>query len=80
MENILELANTSSAALRYLPDERDWEDLNRKWVADILYTVERVKFEKVIKDAVIAKKERLEGKHNLNVEMHPNSLRPSKTA
>jgi hypothetical protein len=71
LESILELAKTSTAALRHLPDERDLDDLNRKWVADILYTVERAKFEKVIKDAVKGRKERLEEKHNLNVEMRP---------
>ena len=52
VESMLELANTSVAALRHLPDERDWDGLNRKWVADIFYTNERAKFEKVIKDAV----------------------------
>jgi hypothetical protein len=71
VESMLELAKTSVAVLRHLPDERDWDGLNRKWVADILYTVERAKFEKVIKDAVKARKERLEEKHNLNVEMRP---------
>ena len=71
VESMFELAKTSVAALRHLPDERDWDDLNRKWVADILYTIERAKFEKVIKDAVKARKERLEEKHNLNVEMRP---------
>ena len=71
VESMLELAKTSAAALRHLPDERDWDGLNRKWVADILYTVERAKFEKMIKDAVKARKERLEEKHNLNVEMRP---------
>ena len=71
VESMLELTKTSVAALRHLPDERDWDDLNRKWVADILYTIERAKFEKVIKDAVKARKERLEEKHNLNVEMRP---------
>ena len=49
---MLELAKTSPNALRHLPDERDWDGLNRKWVADILYTVERAKLEKLIKDAV----------------------------
>ena len=71
IESMLELAKTSAAALRHLPDELDWDDLNRKLVADIIYTVERAKFEKVIKDAVKAPKERLEEKHNLNVEMRP---------
>ena len=62
---------TSPNALRHLPDERDWDGLNRKWVADILYTVERAKLEKLIKDAVKARKERLEEKNNLLVEMRP---------
>ena len=53
---MLELAKTSVAALRHLPDECDWDGLNRKWVADILYTIERAKFEKMIKDAVKARK------------------------
>ena len=39
VEAMRELAKTSAAALRHLPDERDWDGLNRKWVADILYTV-----------------------------------------
>ena len=71
VEAMLELAKTSAAALRHLADERDWDGLNRKWLADILYTVECAKFEKVIKDVVKARKERLEEKHNLNVEMCP---------
>jgi hypothetical protein len=71
VESMLELAKTSVAALRHLPDVSDWDGLNRKWVADILYTIERAKFEKMIKDAVKARKERLEEKHNLNVEMRP---------
>jgi hypothetical protein len=50
VESMLELAKTSVAALRHLPDERDWDGLNRKWVADILYTIERAKFEKMIKE------------------------------
>ena len=71
VESMLELAKTSVAALRHLPDERDWDGLNRKWVADILYLIERAKFEKVIKGAVKARKEHLEEKNNLNVEMRP---------
>jgi hypothetical protein len=71
VEDMLTLAKTSGSALRHLPDERDWDGLNRKWVADILYTVEKAKFERAVKDAVKARRERLEDKHNLNVEMRP---------
>jgi len=68
---MLELAKTFPNALKHLPDERDWDGLNRKWVADIIYTIERAKLEKIIKDAVKARKERLEEKNNLLVEMRP---------
>ena len=39
VEDMLELAKTSPNALKHLPNERDWDGLNRKWLADILYTV-----------------------------------------
>jgi hypothetical protein len=42
---MLELAKTSPLALKHLPDERDWDGLSRKWLADIVYTVEKVKFD-----------------------------------
>jgi hypothetical protein len=71
VEDMLEVAKTNINTLRHLPDERDWDDLNRKWVADIIYTVDRAKFERMIKDAVTARKDRLEEKNNLNVEMRP---------
>ena len=80
VEDMLELAKTSPNTLKHLQDERDWDGLNRKWVADILFTVERAKFEKIIKDAVKARKERLEEKNNLLVAMRPSLLKPFRTA
>ena len=71
VEDMLELAKTSKLALRHIPDERDWESISRKWLADILYTVEKAKFEKMIKDAVKARKDRLEEKNNMLVDMRP---------
>jgi hypothetical protein len=71
VEDMLGVAKTSINTIRHLPDERGWEGLNRKWLADIIVNVDRVKFEKMIKDAVKTGKERLEEKHNLNVEMRP---------
>ena len=40
-------------------------------MADILYTVERAKLEKLIKDTLKVRKECLEEKSNLLVEMRP---------
>ena len=37
VEDMLELAKTSPNPLKHLPDVRDWDGLNHKWVADILY-------------------------------------------
>jgi hypothetical protein len=71
VEDMLELTKTSPNALKHLQNERDLDGLNRKWVADILNTVERAKFEKINKDAVKARKERLEEKNNLLVEIRP---------
>ncbi len=68
---MLGVAKTSINTLWHLPDERDWEGLNHNWLADILFTVDRVKFKKMIKDTIKALKERLEENHNLNVEMRP---------
>ncbi len=68
---MLTLAKTSPAAIKHIPDERDWDGLNRKWLADVLYTIERAKFDRAIKDAVKARRDRLEEKNNLIVEMRP---------
>ena len=71
VEDMLEFARTKQAVLRHLPDERDWDHIDRKWLSDVLYTVERAGFDRMIKDAIKERKERLEDKHNLNVSMRP---------
>ena len=68
---MLNLAKTSQNTLRHIPDERDWDGLSRKWLVDIVYTVEKVKFEKAIKDDVKARKDRLEVKDKMLVDMRP---------
>jgi hypothetical protein len=68
---MLEFARASQAAMRSLPDERDWDHMDRKWLSDILFTLEKNKFDKMIKDAVKARKDRLEDKNNLNVSIRP---------
>ena len=57
--------------MKHLPDKRDWDHMDRKWLSDILNTVDRAKFEKMIKDAAKERKTRLEEKRNLVVEMRP---------
>jgi len=71
VEDMLDFARAKPAALRLLPDERDWDHMDRKWLCDIRFTVDKANFEKKVKDAVKARKERLEDKHDLNVSMWP---------
>ena len=45
--------------------------MDRKWLADVINSVDKANFERMVKDAVKARKERLEDKHNLNVSIRP---------
>ena len=71
VEDMLEFARGKQAVLRHLPDERDWDHMDRKWLSDVLFTVDKANFDRMIKDAVKARKERLEDKHNLSVSIRP---------
>jgi hypothetical protein len=66
---MLELGKKNPNTLKHLPDERDWDHIDRKWLSDVLYTVDKAKFEKMIKDSMRARKDRLEEKHDLLVGM-----------
>ena len=68
---MLELAKGTPNTLKFLPDKRDWDHMDRKWLSDVLFTVDRVKFKKKIKDAAKERRDRLEEKCNLVVEMKP---------
>ncbi len=71
VEEMLASANGKPQVLRHLPDERDWDHMDRKWLSDVLYTVDKGNFERMIKDAVKARKERLEIKNNINIGLRP---------
>ena len=45
--------------------------MDRKWLSDVMNTVDRQRFEKMVKDAAKDRKARLEEKRNLVVEMRP---------
>jgi hypothetical protein len=46
--------------LKYLPDERDWQHLDKKWVCDVLYTKDTEGIQTMIKRAMVKRKEKLE--------------------
>ena len=57
--------------MKFLPDKRDWDHMDRKWLSDFMNTVDRQRFQKIVKDAAKDRKARLEKKRNLVVEMRP---------
>ncbi len=71
VEDILNFAKTKPTLLTHLPDERDWVHIDRKWVADIVYTLEKNNFQNFINAAMKKRKEKLEQSQNLLVQMRP---------
>ena len=71
VEDMLDLGKTKPNVLKHLPDECEWDHMDRKWLADILFTVNKMSFERMVREGVKARKERLEDKNGLNVQMRP---------
>jgi hypothetical protein len=45
VDDILDLFRASNRLIRYLPDERDWLHTDRKWLCDVLYTLDKDGFQ-----------------------------------
>jgi hypothetical protein len=41
IEDFLAYARTKPLLLKHLPDEDDWHHLDKKWVCDVLYTLDQ---------------------------------------
>ncbi len=48
VEDILESQSGKVHVLKYLPDERDWDHIDRKWLCDIIYTLDHKNFQSMI--------------------------------
>jgi hypothetical protein len=57
---MLAFAKPKQALMSHLPDERDWVHIDRKWVADIIFTLDKNNFQAFINLAMKKRKERLE--------------------
>ena len=71
VEDILAHAKTNPVLLKHLPDERDWVHIDRKWVCDVIFTLDRNNFQALITSAMKKRRDRLELSQNLLVEMRP---------
>ena len=52
VEDFLEHAKNKPQLLRYLPNERDWLHIDRQWVCDMLFTLDKEAIEEKIKEAL----------------------------
>lgn len=71
VEDVLDLFKGKQALLKYLPDERDWTHLDRKWLCDVLYTLDKANFQKHIDQAMKDRRDRLDTSRSMIVEMRP---------
>ena len=71
IKDVLTFAKRNAQVLKHLPDERDWVHMDRKWICDIVYTLDKANFQAYITKAVRDRKDRLEEKRNLAVSMRP---------
>ena len=40
VQDFLDYATTKSGMLKYLPDTRDWVHIDKKWLCDVLYSLD----------------------------------------
>lgn len=71
----LKLAKSKPRTLRYLPNERDWLHLDKHWICDVLFTLETDAVQAMIDDALVARKEKLEKRQDLNIVMRPEFVK-----
>jgi len=71
VEDFLQHARKKPALLRYLPDERDWQHLDKKWVCDVLYTMDTEAVSAMVTKAMHDRKRKLEESQDLLVDMRP---------
>ena len=57
--------------VKYFPDEKDWLNLDRKWICDVLFTLDEPGIDQMIQDAKANRKYKLEEHQDLIVEMRP---------
>lgn len=71
VEDFLQYAKKKPELLKYLPNENDWLHLDRKWICDVLYTLDTEGIQEMIDKAMKKRRERLEVSQNTVVEMRP---------
>ena len=56
IQDFLDFARKKPSMLNFLPDERDWEKLDRHWLCDLLYTLDEEGVQEMIDEALITRR------------------------
>lgn len=40
IDNFIEFSRDKPQILKFLPDEKEWHHLDKKWLCDVIYTVD----------------------------------------
>ena len=67
----MEYAKGNQAMLKFLPDPRDWVHIDKKWVCDLLYTLDPDGIQNMINECLETRKVKVELSKHLNVNMRP---------
>lgn len=71
VHDFLDFARNHPQLTRYLPDERDWVHLDRQWITDLFYTLDKEGIQRMIDGAMSSRKNKLEHNRDLLVQMRP---------
>ena len=71
VSDFLEYAKANANLLRYLPDPRDWVHIDKKWVCDLLYTLDPSGIQQMINDSMETRRIKVELSKHLNINMKP---------
>ena len=76
VSDFLEYAKTKRNMLAHLPDPRDWVHKDKKWVCDVLYTIDPQGIQDMINGCMETRKIKVELSKHLNFIMRDlNSLK-----
>ncbi|CDW79811.1 UNKNOWN [Stylonychia lemnae] len=70
-KHFLQIAKLNQVMLTYLPDERDWDRIDRQWLCDIFYTLEQEQMQQMIDEALSERMTKQIKRENLQVTIRP---------
>jgi hypothetical protein len=71
VKDILGLCQGNQRVLKHIPDERYWVHIDRKWLCDVIFSLDRNNFQTFINLALKKRKDKLEQSRDLLVDMRP---------